>query len=165
MQKLNNRQIAILVVTALVVLYAVYELLIAGSMGGKNKTAAKPVEIGSFVNTIHNELAKTKAAGFDIYIAARAESEWGKSPFWEKASYREFVGKETKETSGVETAKIIYSGYVEAGRKRVAIINGWEYEAGESLDIKGYLLKSISPSRVLIVNRNTFTEFYVPIQE
>lgn len=162
MKKLNKRQIIILAVAALAVLYAAYELLIAGSMGGKTKIEAKPAEIGSFVNTIRNDLAKTKTAGDDIYIATRAEMEWNRNPFWEKTSYLEFVGKET---SGVVTAKIIYSGYVEAGRKKMAIINGWEYETGESLDIEGYWLKSISPSRVLIVNRNTFSELSVPIQE
>jgi hypothetical protein len=162
MKKLNKRQIIILAVTAMVALYAAYDLLIAGPTGAKTKIEAKPVEIESFVNTIRNDLAKTKAAGFDIYVAARAETEWNRSPFWEETSYREFVGKET---GGVVKAKIIYSGYVEAGRKKMAIINGWEYEAGESIDIEGYSLKSISPSRVLIVNRNTFSELYVPIQE
>ncbi|KAF0157764.1 MAG: hypothetical protein FD159_1340 [Syntrophaceae bacterium] len=162
MKKLNKRQIIILAITALVALYAAYDLLIAGSMGEKTKIEAKPAEIESFVNAIRNDLVKTKTTSEDIYIATRAEMEWSRSPFWEKTSYLEFVGKET---SGVVTAKIIYSGYVEAGRKKMAIINGWEYEAGESLDIEGYSLKSISPSRVLIVNRNTFSELSVPIQE
>ena len=47
----------------------------------------------------------------------------------------------------------------------MAIINGWEYEAGQSLDVEGYLLKRVTPSRVLIINRTTGGETYVPIQE
>ncbi len=162
MKKLNKRQIIILAVTALVALYAAYDLLIAGPTVGKTKIEAKPVEIGSFVNMIRSDLSKSKATSVDIYVAARAETEWNRSPFWEKTSYGEFIGKEA---GGVVTAKIVYSGYIEAGLKKMAIINGWEYEAGESLDIEGYSLKSISPSRVLIVNRNTFSELYVQIQE
>jgi hypothetical protein len=88
--------------------------------------------------------------------------EWGKSPFWDRASYREFAGNETGLGAAV---KIIYSGYVDTGRKQLAIINGWEYEAGDELDIEGYVLKSVTPSRVLITNRKTGGELYVPIQD
>jgi len=47
----------------------------------------------------------------------------------------------------------------------MAIINGWEYEAGQPLDVEGYLLKKVTPSRILIVNRTTGGETYVTIQE
>jgi hypothetical protein len=60
---------------------------------------------------------------------------------------------------------IVYSGYVDTGQKKMAIINGWEYEAGQPLDVEGYLLKKVTPSRVLIVNRTTGGETYVTIQE
>lgn len=165
MKKLNTRQIIILAIAALCVLYAVYELLIARPAAQKAKAAAtesNAVEAQSFVKTISNDLMKHKVVGVDAYIAKRAEANWNKSPFWEKTSYREFVGKEE---GGVAAIKIIYSGYVETGGKKVAIINSFEYVAGEKIDVEGYVLKQVTPSRVLVVNRETGSELYVPIQE
>lgn len=162
MKKLNKRQIIILVIAALFVLYAAYELLIARPADRKTKKEATPVEITSFVTNISNDLLKNKVVGVDAYIAGKADLEWGKSPFWDKISYREFAGKGK---GGDMKTKIIYSGYVDAGRKKMAVINGWEYEAGESLEIEGYVLKSVTPSRVLIVNQTTGDELSVPIQE
>jgi len=161
MKKLEKRQIIILAIAALFVLYAAYELLIAGPVAKKTKTETGPVEIQSFVNTLSNDLVKYRITGSDAYIAKSAETDWGKNPFWERTSYREFAGNET----GSGAVNIIYSGYVDTGRKQMAIINGWEYEAGEFLDIEGYVLKSVTPARVLIVNRNTGGELYIPIRE
>ena len=165
MKKLNTRQIIILAIAALCVLYAVYELLIARPAAQKAKAVAtenNTVAVQSFVNTLSSDLTKYKVAGVDAYIAKRAEADWNKNPFWEKTSYREFAGKEE---GGVAAAKIIYSGYVETGGKKVAIINSFEYEAGEKLDVEGYVLKQVTPLRVLVVNRETGSELYVPIQE
>ena len=47
----------------------------------------------------------------------------------------------------------------------IAIINGVEYTEGEALDIKGYLLKSVSPTRVVIENSANRTLLNVPLQE
>ncbi len=162
MKKLNNRQIIILTVAVLCVFYAIYELVIVGTVAKKKITESKPAAHESFVTELNNDLVKYVIAKKDTYIIDRAETSWNKNPFWDRSAYREYVGKET---SGDLATKIIYSGYVDAGRKKLAIINGWEYEAGDFLDIKGYILKKVTPSRVLIFNRNTGSDFYVPIQE
>lgn len=165
MEKLNKRQIIILVVAAIFVLYAVYELLIAAPAARKAKTAVKPVEINSFVDNLNNDLMKDVIAGVDAYIVRRAEADWKKSPFWDKTSYREWMAKETNTAGSGSAAKIIYSGYVDSGKKKMAIINGIEYRVGEQLEMEGYVLKNITPSIVLIVNKNTGSEITIPIQE
>ena len=45
-----------------------------------------------------------------------------------------------------------YTGYMEYGRKKVAIINGLEYGEGEKLETPGYVLKAIFPGKVIIEN-------------
>lgn len=161
MKKLEKRQIIILAVTALVVLYAAYEFLIAGPAAKKAKTGSKPADISLFVDALNNDLVKYKAVGVDAYIAKKAEAEWGKNPFWERYAYREFAGND----AGSSASRIVYSGYVDTGGKQMAIINGWEYATGESLEIEGYVLKNVNPARVLIINRNTGGELSIPIQE
>lgn len=162
MKKLNKRQIIILTLAALFVLYAVYELFLAGPAAKKPQTQAGTAPVDAFVSELGAELLQQKMVGVDAYIAKNAEIEWAKNPFWEKAAYREFLGKDTV---SADAAKFLYSGYVDTGRKKMAIINGWEYEAGESLDIEGYVVKHVAPSRVVIVNRKTGEELHVPIQE
>jgi hypothetical protein len=40
-----------------------------------------------------------------------------------------------------------------------------EYRVGEQLEMEGYVLKQVTPSKVLIVNKNTGSEVEIPIQE
>lgn len=161
MKKLEKRQIIILAIAAVFMLYAAYEYLIAGPAAKKAKMESKPVNISTFVDALNNDFVKYKAAGVNAYIAKKAEADWVKNPFWERNAYREFAGND----SGSSPSRIVYSGYVDTGGKQMAIINGWEYAAGESLEIEGYVLKSVTPTRVLIINRNTGGELSVPIQE
>lgn len=163
MAKLNKRQIIILVIAALFVLYAAYEYLIAGPAGEKVKTGTNSAEINTFVSGLQNNLIKDITAGADVYIIGRAEANWQKNPFWERRSYKEWAAREG--VAGVSASKIIYSGYVDSGNKKLAVINGLEYRVGEQLELEGYILKGITPSKVLIVNKNTGNELEIPIQE
>jgi len=162
MKKLEKRQIIILAIAALFVLYAIYDLLIAGPAAKKAKSVVQPAEIEAVVNTLSSDLMKYKAGGVDAYLAKRAETDWGKSPFWERESYRVFAGNKE---GGVAGVKFIYSGYVDTGREKIAIINGVEYQPGEALEIEGYELKGVMPESVLIVNRRTGSQLSVPMQE
>jgi hypothetical protein len=60
---------------------------------------------------------------------------------------------------------MIYSGYVDSGKNKTAVINGFEYRIGEQLEIEGYVLKQITPSSVLIFNKNTGNKEEIPLQE
>jgi hypothetical protein len=161
MKKLETRQIIVLAVAVIAALYGAYEFLVAGPALKKAKTAPKQAQIADFVEGVSADLIKYKTAGVDAYISKKAEEEWRINPFWERNAYREFAGEHIRDGS----SRIIYSGYVDAGGKRTAVINGWEYEAGDALEIEGYFLKSVNPARVLIINRNTGGELSIPIQE
>ncbi|HPD56500.1 MAG TPA: hypothetical protein P5294_06355 [Smithellaceae bacterium] len=162
MAKLNKRQVIILSIAALFVLYAIYELVIAGPAAKKAKTAAEPVKIEAFVSDLQSDLIKDIVAGVDVHIINKAEANWERNPFWERQVFKEWAAKDGTGRAG---AKIVYSGYVDSGKKRLAVINGYEYREGEQLEMEGFFLKSISPSRVLIVNKNTGNELEIPIQE
>ena len=63
-------------------------------------------------------------------------------------------------------SEIRYTGYVEMGNVRLAIINGNEYETGDRLEQGGYIVKSISPTRVMLVTTDgSKISFVVPMQE
>jgi hypothetical protein len=45
---------------------------------------------------------------------------------------------------------MIYTGFLRMDDKRLAIINGMEYEVGDSLEPGGFVIRSISAGRVVI---------------
>jgi hypothetical protein len=165
MDKLKKRQIIILSIAVLCVVYAAYEFLIATPASNEVKTNDNPLEISTLVSGLTNDLMKDAQAGMDAYIIARAEADWQKNPFWDRSSYKEWAVIQGAAGGSGSAAKIIYSGYVDAGIIKIAIINGLEYRVGEQLEMAGYVLKRVTPSKVLIVNKNTGSEVEIPIQE
>src|SRR5271157_3559250 len=164
MVKLKKREIIILVIAVLFILYAGYEYLIAGPASKKVKTSTESVNINTSITGITKDLGKDKITDFYAYVIRRMEADWGKNPFWKKDLYKEWVNREGVAKSGV-LARIIYSGYVDSGKNKMAVINGLEYRLGEELELEGYVLKQITPSSVLIFNKYTGNKEEIPLQE
>lgn len=164
MANLKKREIVILIIAALFVLYAAYEYLIAGRVPGaqKMKPAGEPVKIETSIGGITEELSKSKLSDVETYIIEKANENWGKNPFLPANLYRAWLAKDGK---GVASIKIMYSGFVDTGRKRMAILNDIEYRIGEELKEEGYVLKSITPFKVVIFDKRAGNTFEVPIQE
>lgn len=152
-----------MILVALAVLYGIYEVIFAAPA---RKKAAKVQTEVSAVNTavITTALLNNSVNSTNAFIIGKAESNWRKDPFLERSSYKEWAIRESSANAS-KTAKIIYSGYVDAGKKKMAIINGVEYSVGEKLEMEGYILKNITPSKVRIENRNTGSELEITIQE
>jgi hypothetical protein len=166
MANLKKREIIILVVTGVIVLYGAYEFIFASSSRKvRNERKSNPIEINSFVSELTNELKTDSSEGTNAYVISRAEAEWQRNPFLEKGIYKEWASREGAAGKHVATAKFIYSGYVDSGKKKMAIINGLEYNVGEKLEIDGYVLKKITNSNVIIANRDTGNEIEITIQE
>ena len=166
MVKFKKREIIILAIAALFVLYAGYEYLIAGPANKKIITNAgsDSVDINNSITGITKDLGKDKITDFDAYVVKRMEADWGKNPFWKKDMYKAWVNKEGLAKGGI-LDKIIYSGYVDSGKIKLAVINGFEYRIEEQLEIEGYVLKQITPSKVIIFNKNTGNKEEIPLQE
>jgi hypothetical protein len=169
MPKLTRQQIIILSVMTLVILFAVYDFFIAP----RSKTdvidiGTKTSELEAFLTDITSKLPKGSLPAADAYILSRAELAWVHDPFYERKSFREWEKrKEQAKASGGMSQKVgfSYSGYLKVGNKNLAIINGIEYEAGEPMEIEGYILKKIYPAKVVIVNKKSGANFDVPLQE
>jgi len=167
MGKLKKREIIILVIAALFVLYAGYEYLIARPASKKVETSANvdSVKKNASISELTNDLSKDKLTDFDTYAIRKIETDWSKDPFWKKDLYKEWAAREDAAKGGSTAAKITYSGYVDSGKNKMAVINGLEYRIGEQLEIEGYFLKQITPSKVIILNKNTGDKEEFPLQE
>jgi hypothetical protein len=65
----------------------------------------------------------------------------------------------------VEKPVLSYSGFLQMGAKRMAIINGMEYEEGEMLPVSGYFIRSITPKSVVIGKIGASISHVLPLDE
>jgi hypothetical protein len=163
MAKLNKRQIIILALMAFAVIYGIYEIVFGSRTGNK---AATIKSYNSTINSNASAVSLNKPQDkLDAYVIGRAEVDWKNNPFLERNLYKEWVAKD--EPAGVNkiAAKIVYSGYVDSGKNKMAIINGMEYGEGDKLEIDGYVLKKITPVKIKLENRKTGSELEISLQE
>ena len=85
------------------------------------------------------------------YTFAMAQSPWEGTLFLEDEGMLTAAGRTPGAAETLPAnLSLIYSGYVETPRHRVAIINGIEYVVGDRLDQSSYTLRQITPQQVLI---------------
>jgi|WetSurMetagenome_2_1015567.scaffolds.fasta_scaffold338763_2 hypothetical protein len=168
MKKLTKQQVIILAVMVIAIIYGGYDFLLSKpKKTSVQNPAGNSLELSSFVTEFTAGIAKELPKKIDTYIVSRAEAKWAGNPFSDTKLYTSW--KITKEPAvpAVALQKNIfsYTGYMEGGARKIAIINGTEYSIGEALEIPGYSVKEIYPSRVVILNKRDKKTISVPLQE
>jgi len=129
-------------------------------------TAINKDELNTIIVDVAANLSKAALDKTDAYRIARAEAEWERDPFYSPAARKKHTPVKRKVVPAqLKKLKLTYSGYVEMGGKRVAVINGIEYESGEELQFAGYIIERIEPLQVVIGHRKKRGSFTVPIIE
>lgn len=176
---MTKRERVILVLMFLVVVYGAYELFFASSPKGTSKTTgSKSSEINKLITELSVGLTKGGPTERDNYIIEKAESPWAKDPFLEK---KISVVKEKKEASKVEAevkvrekeveaipeVSFTYSGYLQMGDRKIAIIDGMEYKTGEEIGPGVFIIRAIYPNKIVlgIKGREKEEEITVPLVE
>jgi len=169
MAKLAKREKIILGVMAIVVIIAAFIYLSPKmKISGSVDTAQKTAELNTFVAGLTGALKEDTVEKPGTLILARAEKEWTRDPFLSSRDlikWNEAKARKAKEDASVTKIDFVYSGFFEVRGKKMAIINGIEYKEGEALDVKGYILKSVSPEMVVIENRGIGAKLSVPMLE
>jgi hypothetical protein len=165
MAKLTKRQIIIICIMAIVVIYGVYALMLSPRKGAAKAKADQSSELKTFIVDVSATMAKDTPTANDVYMVALAETAWKSDPFYERKFYREWSAAKEGMKAAAPKITFNYAGYIDTGKKQMAIVNGIEYGVGDSLEIEGYILRSITPSKVVIENRTDRTRFDVPFQE
>lgn len=165
MDKFGKREKIILGLMAIAILYAAFDYLTSSKKDQREDMGQKTAELNTFVSDLTANLGKDTSRNLGVLVFSRAEKEWTQDPFLDSKAMKS--RDEVKAPAKDATPKIefVYTGYLEVDRRRMAIINGEEYREGEALDIKGFVLKTVSPTRVVIENRATRKLLNVPLQE
>jgi len=166
MANLKKREIVILVIAGLsVLIFIAYTFLFSNKHKGEKVEAGKEsVKIENVVSGVTDELTKNQLSEFDNFIIKRAHLSWVKDPFLKRDLYRAWLAKDSKGEGG-SSVKIIYSGYVDTGKQKLAVLNGIEYRIGEELKEEGYVLKNISPSKVIVFDKRAGNNLEITLQE
>jgi len=170
MPKLTTRQIIILGVTVIAVLYGGYDFFFAKSKKAAVVDTGKKIEeLNLFITEMTVALGKDTPSPVDAHMIRRAEAGWARDPFYNRKTENTWAAArepaQAGGTAAVPKSPFSYTGYVEAGRKTIAVINGHEYGAGDALEVEGYVVKAIHPARVTIYNKETRRTTDIPLQE
>ncbi|MBU3949838.1 MAG: hypothetical protein KJ826_16670 [Proteobacteria bacterium] len=168
MGKLTKQQIIILSITVIVALYGIYDFFIAPhaksvSLNMKNEST----QLEAFLTDITAKITKGPITAADNYTISRAEAEWKQDPFYNKKSLLDWIKFNKHEAkSDLKSEPIFnYSGYIGMGNKKMAIINGIEYESGDNLETEGYVVEKIYPDKAIIINKKSMSRFEVSLQD
>jgi hypothetical protein len=165
MDKFGKREKIILGLMAIALLYAAFDFLTSRKKDQGVDMGHKTAELNTFVTDLTGSLGKDTSKNLDTLVFSRAEKEWTQDPFLDTKAYLLWNEAKMPVKSAAPKIDIAYTGYLEVGRKRMAILNGVEYREGDPLDIKGLVLKTISPTRVTIENSTTRKLLNVPLEE
>jgi len=151
---MNKRELMIIVVAVFIGIYGLLDYFVfsAKSVDGEDaKMAAAIGRITTLAESAGIELS-TVTAKKDIqnlsYVITKAETNWKNDPF---AVYTADTLKVDDAVSAEKLPELSFTGFIQAGRKILAVVNGMEYTIGEMLKDVGYKVFSITPSRVVLL--------------
>lgn len=167
MANLKKREIVILAIAVIsAVLYIAYAFFSSGGQKGEKVEAVKEsVKTEKIIRGLTDELNKSKLSDFDNYIIRKANIHWSQNPFLKRDLYRAWLAKDSKGKDGIAAVPIIYSGYVDTGKNKLAVLNGIEYRIGEELKEEGYVLKKITSSKVVVFDKRSGNNLEISLQE
>ena len=119
-----------------------------------------------FIADLARTLKESKLSDNDTYLLSRAETKWFKDPLLQPGlTITSEVAVEKDEEIFDEEVNFTYSGYLDVGNRKLAIINGMEYETGEALEDGKYYLKKITPVQIVIGATKGNREIIFPLEE
>ncbi len=137
----------LLIMAAVVVIiggYMLYDRFPGLNAPSVETTKASLDDVRKLVEDIGKKREKTAPAKTELYILDAAARPWNDSGFYSGALQ---FGPKTKD-SGLPT----YTGYIELGSEKLAILDGVEYMAGDLLEGGKYRVVNIEPDHVMLAD-------------
>ena len=146
---MSNREKIIVGLMVLAVVYGVYVMFFESPKQTKTFSAGGDRQLEALNSFITKVADKTKSGPSkkQAYILKKAQADWKQDPFVQ------LQPKKVEEDTGpapVLDARVRYTGFLQMGDTRLAIISGMEYEPGDRLEPGGFIIRSISPNRVVV---------------
>jgi hypothetical protein len=141
---MTKREIIILAATGLVAVIGLGSLLLDDQPAGQPGTAKVQPKAGGQVRDTALALAnKANLDQSEAALMAAIAKPWRVEAFYDKPL-------ESHQTSAKPSVNPRFTGYVELGSGRLAVIDGYEYQAGDTLEGGGYKVLAVSADIVVL---------------
>jgi hypothetical protein len=169
---MTTREKIIVGVMCLTIVYGAYELL-GSSTTHKSATVSQtnPIEeLRKFAADVTQKMTSAKIGKEYLYMVKQASADWTKEPLLQSTLplkqklIAQAPSPEPTDRTGFNQT-FTFTGFLQIGNIRMAVINGKEYAIGEALDIKGYYLKSASEDKAVIGRVKSSDTIQVPLTE
>jgi hypothetical protein len=162
---MTNREKIIVGLAALALCYGAIELLLPRAKVAPVSPPQSLEGLNAFITKVA-DATQVGTAEAGAIVIQKAEAAWKQDPFLEIQKAKATEPKDTRPKETARLPNLVYNGFMELGSKRLAIINGQEYEAGDKLNPGGFTIKSILPTRVVIVSaQGEGAPIVLPLQE
>ena len=159
---MSKREKIIIGVMIFSILFALVYYLSPAITGQGAKPAEEYTGSEKIIQEIAAELKKVSSSPSENYVIARAEAAWAKDPFYKKV----LPAAAKTGPGGTGAQDIVYSGFVDMGDKKLAVINGSTYRVGDKLDFGStFYLTSVEPSRVVIADRQNQRKIVIKLKD
>jgi len=172
----TRREIIIVSVAVAAAVYGVYAVVFDNAASRRNghDTAVHHVtEAQNLITQSGALLADSEKELVNSYVVSLAEQDWIRDPFYRPGDAVEPIEAVSSDEISIEKSSGIteemgkemtfrYSGYLEAGKAHVAVINDIDYEVGEEIESTGYVVTQITPKKVTVQERSTKDSIIVP---
>jgi hypothetical protein len=147
---MSNREKIIVALMVVSVILGIYMIFFESPRPTTTVSSAADREL-EMLNTFITKVAEKTQSGpskEQAYILNKAQSAWKQDPLIQLEPKKE-VDVETGPVPELD-GRVQYTGFLQMGDTRLAIINGMEYEAGEKLEPGGFIIRRISPNHVVV---------------
>ncbi|HUV50718.1 MAG TPA: hypothetical protein VMW78_06860 [Anaerolineae bacterium] len=163
---MSTREKIILCFVILAVGYAAYNFLAATPKIVHVETEDELTNLKKLTADVVEEVSRAVLTKTEAFIIGQAGAEWKRDPFLKPGLPVKFEPESGRAEVSAEKARFTYSGYLEMADKKLAIINGIEYKAGEIIvNGGGYIVGSISPTRVALELTGGKNVIILPLEE
>jgi len=163
---MSKREKVILVIMALTIVYGAYALFINPNPKQAAPTAStsKLDAFNQFISNV-STMTQDSLSEIDSYVIQHIPVEWTKDPLLN--SREDFEFKSNRETADQLAQKLAlrYTGFMVMGNQKLAIIDGVEYETGETLPESDLVVEEIHSTRVVIFVKAGNKRVSVPLEE
>lgn len=155
----SKRELIIMGVAGLAAIYLIFDFFVMPKLKPKPAAVqAEKVDIKNLLAEMSQYAKRDGSVDNLLYTMSRAELVWTRDPF---------LYEDLESAASVEgqKGKFNYTGFVMLGKKRLAVINGIEYQVGETLAAADFIVRAINPNDVVLENAINRSRLSIPIQE
>jgi hypothetical protein len=153
---MNKRERSLLVAMSVALVAGGASLIsdLSKRKGGPGPRSAPDLGIQVFADTQRASLAILRLRPNERTALDKATGPWAESPFIDRVG-----GIRTGEST---VSEFRYTGYMQLGDTRLAIVNGREYRTGETIKATDFIVETIEPDQVVLAVSQSSRRVTVP---